>query len=274
MKYLTVFTPLLMSIIFTNGPALARGPSNGGGGAGPEAGFKAAMVMVAQEMHAYPDSIKAELNFNTGLLMTAAYSGAPQCAKSLDDIKLLKSKRKFAYVKRGNEILLNCEDDAQDHVTVQWLELMSSLRNKTDFSVQSKVLLAHEAFRSAGVEEENSYLKSGTISVALFKIKEIELQQIGNMWLKDWFNNYKEISVGDCNIQVQDIVYSDNLTVIIRKMLTKYPEVTLKSFSELYTSKYGVDGKASPTRLALLNPNTSIHQDVVKVLRISGCFKY
>ncbi|MEQ1663956.1 MAG: hypothetical protein ABL927_01115 [Bdellovibrionales bacterium] len=187
-KILMLATFALCSITFTSNtllPTIAFAGQEKGGGNMLEAAFKATAINLAQELELIPQTIRnTNLKFAPADLLAAAYGIAPQCATG-DDLRLLIRLKKLAYVKgEGTTILLNCYEQAQENLNTDWQNLLTSIKNETELSTQSKVLVTHEVLRTIGAENENSYLASGSIAATLFHLNIKEANEIDLMLLR------------------------------------------------------------------------------------------
>lgn len=183
---LSVISTVVLTISSSVGMAIekAEGTAAGGGGALLEAAFKTTGLQLAQEVMRIPEPIAQKyLLFTKSELFAAASSAGTECATG-SDLQMLIDQKKLAYVKpNSNIILLQCyRENAQELVLKSdWQGLLNSLINRTELSVSSKVLVAHELLRTIGREDENRYVASGSLAAAIFEINRFKARKIQEM---------------------------------------------------------------------------------------------
>lgn len=156
----------LLTIISICGQAQAGGTS-GGGGHEVEAGFKAKLILIANELSDYMPAAKAELKFDVYQLKSIVESHGlfqPKCATGAT-LDLMKSQSKQALVLNTNITIVNL--DCTEIMIPNWKALFASTLPG------DSVFFLHEGLRSAGVEGENDYSYSSSYLNA--KSKQIKL---------------------------------------------------------------------------------------------------
>lgn len=159
---------ILISSLFNS--SLGYAGTERGGGHILEAAFARAIGQIEYDLLKLGKSAKPNLNFSINDFSNAASGISVQCATETEDLVYLLKRKKMAFVKTGADdkiINLNCDCANPGSLTPGWGNVLANLTKGTALTSASKVLIAHEVFRTADMEvKEGDYSLSSSIKIA------------------------------------------------------------------------------------------------------------